>query len=689
MLSQIDTDLSFVPSFSASCRKEDYVRRSQLRAFQLLVAGIIAAVVLLFVPSSALAQSLSTLAPALKPLNSQPIFESQAQIFSDKEAKFIGIIGDTSSWLSGSDAELRGDGYAAIRKVLKSDDELKFQSEEPLTFVKNGKFKVARSRILLRCGLYTVVINEEHRIGADKKAYSLFLVSLLSNESAALKARDQLAAKFSETTQASNGFKLRWLENLLIEEAFARGRVSEARSAAPARKSTAASGPAKKSPDSTLKAAVASCGANVWNSLKSTTELLAKSQGPTRLGNAIPVLGWLQKTLFRVNPAMGLATHLAESAVDAGRALIDSQANIFSMAWKALSDVYPDFRSKPTFEQIGLVCAALLEVGTMVIPGGAGAKVARLASLLRAEATRLAAGATRKTTQVAATAASRLRTAATKVRATAPKPRVATDRGEVKGGAPAQRQPSAAVKLKPKVVSHGDFKVMASAPKVSRTSIADSFRAKFPTQPNGARAVIDLPSSPSSSANALKLNPTETKAINDWAEEVLDIAQKAHPEQKLKIENVSVGVGFRAQDSMVHIDGGGTFMHASSTLKGGTSTVMFKPAARDKILAAENAMRTDGDGFAVSKIKSRNQDGSMTVEISGRPSSDIEPRTLTIKPDEYMQPEAETTAIFSGAGHRNAKPDVVPAFHASPLADEVANPSDRVTFFVNIKPVDK
>ncbi len=625
--------------------------------------------------------TLQALGPALDSLVQLPLAENQSALFHDPDGRFIGIIGDSSEWLGGSDASLKTDSYTSLRETIWKNSGTAFQSQVPLRTTSEGSFKVTRARLLLRDGGATIVVNEEHWIAPDRSSYSVFLVSLVENESLALLSGQRLSQRFVKVKSTSAKSDSHWFEHLLVETAYAQSEVSRSRPGATIRGRTQARAntidpkcenigiktPSRRrrlnEPPLSFWNGALSCGAGVWDAAKGIVSAFA---GPSTTLTQLGMPPVVQSVLTSLSPAMFLGMRISEGLVAgttlAVSAIRKNRSAIFMMAWEAAKKKKAQFLCLTNEAQMEVACDVIANVATVVVPGGAVVKVARFGRLAEGAAEIRMASELSEAERVVA----------------------AADRAHVPPPRPAPPVP----KPVPPVTRFGNFSVLRRGPQVTRSSIVRQIRARFSNVKPGQRGIqVDLPSAPSEGINKFNLSPADTRAVNNWAESVLAAAQKAHPERPLKIQNVDIGVGFRARESFVHIDNGGTYLHGSSTLEGGTSTIMFTKSGADKIAAAETAMRAQAESgqIVVSKVVSRNADGTMNVEV-GITKSEVPPRVVRLQPDNFMQPPAGTTAIFSGSDHARVSEGVSEALHASPLTGEAAGEWDRVTFFINIQP---
>lgn len=322
----------------------------------------------------------------------------------------------------------------------------------------------------------------------------------------------------------------------------------------------------------------------------------------------------------------------------------------------------------------GRLAAATLETGEMIETAEAVEKAGEMASRA-AEAARQAEEAN-EAASTAREAGSKANEAGAK--ATQPARPTAQNTSQPEAGGPSSKPPL-------NVTHHGDFTMVDTGPKVSRDTINETWRARFPKMTDGGRARINLPMAPSQSINKIELGAHETKEVSDWANNVLQAAKQAHPGEDLEVKGVDVGIGFNANSSYIHSDNGGTYLHATSTLEGGSSTIMMTESGTQKVRAAERALLESHGGRVFNSITGKNPDGSLNVEFFQRSSEPLQ--TMTIPAEDYVQPPAGTTAIFSGLDHVTASGgEVRAALHASPLSTDHATPWDRVTFFITIGP---
>ncbi|MBT8494454.1 MAG: hypothetical protein KJO07_15465 [Deltaproteobacteria bacterium] len=139
------------------------------------------------------------------------------------------------------------------------------------------------------------------------------------------------------------------------------------------------------------------------------------------------------------------------------------------------------------------------------------------------------------------------------------------------------------------------------------------------------------------------LPPEVFDDVQSWADDVLKDMQRTLPDEDLFIEQVTIGVGFTAPSA--HVDTGGTYLHATNTVRG-PSTVLHP--------------EVDGRTF----------DNGVNNPELGRPAT----------------PATGTTVALSGVGRQKVVGDkAMPTVHTGPARKELETPDgQRVTLYLSI-----
>ncbi len=205
-------------------------------------------------------------------------------------------------------------------------------------------------------------------------------------------------------------------------------------------------------------------------------------------------------------------------------------------------------------------------------------------------------------------------------------------------------------------------------------SAYDRVFTQTPPRP-GTRLFISTPSRPrpDDGINIMRVSQETAGQIDAWADSVLAAAQAAFPDEKLVRGPVSLGRGFNAQNSLIHIDNAGTYMQATSTLQGSSTALLTEGAV-------ENLRRAfPGKTW---RLAGKNPDGSYVVEaLEG---SQPVGRT-TLNPGDVIEPQTGSTVLITGRDRVTAVSDSSPTFHSSPLMVTTQDTEDRLTLFVAIR----
>jgi RNA polymerase sigma factor (sigma-70 family) len=153
--------------------------------------------------------------------------------------------------------------------------------------------------------------------------------------------------------------------------------------------------------------------------------------------------------------------------------------------------------------------------------------------------------------------------------------------------------------------------------------------------------------------NAVQMSAEAQQAVQEWADTTLERLRSLFPDENLEVINVNVGVGFNYKGRVsgvedpvsAHVDGPGTYLQATSTLKG-ASSYLFPNATHDFL--KNSPLSNSGLG-------------------------------------EPIIPPSGTTVVVTGADRTKAlQGNILPSMHSSPL-DSLGNPDERVTLFLTIE----